>query len=187
MRTLFEAIQDNDKTVVDKTSLSAQQEDVREWMKYATSGKCVEDIGKGWYFDDQGYIHIVGYCPYLTIDKELYNNDRISYVKIVELEPTSLCTCLVKDADAAEKVLPVQVGNSHYKWFLLKYDVKGNLEPRHFPMFTHGNISISCTGHLNLCIMPDCSGEITIYHNKASRVTYPSGFPVSTGKIIIHR
>ena len=187
MRSLFEAIQDNDKTVVDKNSLSAHQEDVREWMKYATSGKSEEGVSKGWYFDDQGYIHIVGACPYLTIDKELYKNDRMSYVKIVELEPTTTCLCLVKDADAAEKILPVQVGKSPYKGFTLRYDIKGDLEPRHFPMFTHGNVSISCTGHLNLCIMPDCSGDLTIYHNKASKVTYPSGFPSSTRKITINR
>lgn len=187
MRSLFEAIQDNDKAVVDKNSLSAHQEDVRMWMKYATSGKCEEGIGKGWYFDDQGYIHVVGACPHLTIDKELRKNDRTSYVKIVELEPATVCTCLVKDPDAAEKVLPLQVGRSSYRDFTLKYDVKGDLEPRHFPMFIHGNISISCTGHLNLCIIPDCSGDLAIYHKKANKVTYPAGFPSSVNIISIHR
>jgi len=185
MRSLFESINDTDKTVLDRTSAQAHLEDLRHWVEYATSGKCEE--GRGWYFDPQGHIHIVGACPTFVIDKKLRENDRYLYAKIVEFEPSTVCICKVTDPDMAEHVLPVQLGKSGFRGFKLVYDVKGDLEPRHFPMFTCGSISVTCTGHLNLCIMPNCTEDLYIHGNKASKVTYPAGFPSDVKKINVYK
>ena len=51
----------------------------------------------------------------------------------------------------------------------------------------NGDIKIEKAGNVNLCIMPNCTGEFVIDERKCGKVTYPSGFPSSAKKIEIKR